>query len=80
MTDVLRAITCETADSFGELFGKYGAGLSWTLAEGMTCSEVEAFAALLDELGYPDGAQSWIDAHAEADEPGDMHYKGGESA
>lgn len=70
-------LTPETAASFGEAFGKHGAGLSWNMAEGMTCTEVEAFAALLVELGYPEGAQSWIDVHSASDEPGDMHYEGG---
>jgi hypothetical protein len=41
----------------------------------MTCSEVNAVASLLTVLGSPEGAQDWLSAHADSDDPeeGDTH-------
>jgi hypothetical protein len=69
-------ISDTTAEDFLERFGRFGASLAENIATGMTCCEIEAFAAVLADLGNAAAAQSWIDAHAEGDEPEDEHYRG----
>ncbi|MFB4273048.1 hypothetical protein [Nonomuraea sp. GTA35] len=41
----------------------------------LACSEVEALADLIAEMGRPDLAAAWIEHHAENDEPDDQHYR-----
>jgi hypothetical protein len=48
--------------------------LAGDLGERLTCSEVEALAEVFEFAGSEDGAQTWLDAHAEGDDEGDSHY------
>ncbi|NKS56563.1 hypothetical protein GS504_03200 [Rhodococcus hoagii] len=50
--------------------------LAHILAQELTCSEVDAVAALLDASGYNREADMWRKTHAEGDAPGDDHYTG----
>lgn len=43
-------------------------------ASHFTCSETEALCSLLDRFGRSDPAAALRRAHAEHDEPGDLHY------
>lgn len=64
----------DVASDFLATFGTFGAALAEEIATGMTCSEIESFAGMLRALDASDAADSWINAHAEGDEEGDMHY------
>ncbi|RBO91311.1 hypothetical protein [Nocardia puris] len=46
-----------------------------TIAENMSCREVEALAAVLRASGHDDVAQMWIGSHAAYDVDGDRHYR-----
>jgi Na+/H+ antiporter NhaC len=41
----------------------------------LSCSEVEALAALLTEMGCPELAATWIEFHAAGDDEGDAHHR-----
>lgn len=43
-------------------------------AQALTCSEVDALAAVLRICGADEGASAWVTRHAEADEEGNDHY------
>jgi len=45
------------------------------VAPSLTCVEAEALADVLRAYGAPGAADQWIEAHATADEEGDMHYE-----
>lgn len=54
-----------------------GGHLALHLGPQLTCTEVEAFAAMLVELGDP-AASAWlVQDHARSDQPGDQHYDPG---
>lgn len=62
------ALAHDFADSFNE-------HLAFDIATQLTCSEVEVLADLLTALECPGLATAWIDAHAEQDDPGDLHHR-----
>lgn len=50
--------------------------LMWELATKLTCGEAETFANFMAAFGGDDYAARFLDAHAETDEHGDLHYRG----
>ncbi|MDX3110153.1 hypothetical protein [Nonomuraea angiospora] len=61
----------EVAADFVSAFDSYCA---YDVAVRLNCGEVEALANLFTALGSPDLAATWIDAHAEDDDEGDLHH------
>ncbi|MEO3852600.1 hypothetical protein ABGB09_34125 [Streptomyces sp. B8F3] len=59
-TDVVSTFTAEVAGD---------------VARAMTCVEIDVFAELLEWLGDGDLASAWLDAHAQGDDEGDLHYR-----
>ncbi|WP_181785675.1 hypothetical protein [Streptomyces phytophilus] len=59
-TDFVSTFTGEVADD---------------LARAMNCVEIDVLAEMLESLGAADLASVWLDAHAEGDEEGDLHYR-----
>lgn len=60
-------------DSFREVWGS--GYLACDLGTKLTCSEVEALAALLKELGDVGSAECWIRDHSFGDDCGDVHCR-----
>ncbi len=68
-----QAVSTDVVESFINAFATgYLAG---DIGEKLCCSEVEALAALLRDLGYAPAADQWIKAHAGGDDCGDMHCR-----
>ena len=64
----------ETLENFAEVWGD--PYLLDDIGTSLSCTEAEALAALLRELGKDGSAVSLIDAHAEGDDEGDEHFRG----
>jgi hypothetical protein len=47
-----------------------------SVGKALTCTEVELLADIFRAVGRDEDAQRWVDAHAEADESIDAHYRG----
>jgi hypothetical protein len=60
-------------EDFTQAFGD-GYAVS-DIGTALTCTEADALAALLRELGKPDAATALIDSHAEGDDEGDAHFR-----
>jgi hypothetical protein len=55
----------------------FGDGMTADMAGGhFTCGEADSIALALILAGQPDAAQTWLEGHASADEPGDSHRIG----
>ncbi|MGR6922578.1 hypothetical protein ACU635_50705 [[Actinomadura] parvosata] len=65
-------IADEIAAGFVTAFDYYCAH---DVATTLNCGEVNALAELLAAMDEPDLAATWIDAHADGDDEGDMHYR-----
>ncbi|NAS22477.1 hypothetical protein GT755_12370 [Herbidospora sp. NEAU-GS84] len=60
------------ARDFGNTFDGY---VAHDVGTTLNCGEVEALAAVLIVLGFPELADVWIEAHALGDDEGDSHYQ-----
>jgi hypothetical protein len=66
-------IASETASHFLDVFAENL--FAHDVAPRMTCVEAEAVISILRAVGGEDAATVWLDAHAEGDEEGDLHYR-----
>jgi len=76
MTDRSRSEIADAAMAFCEIWAEVLAGLPDDYACYLNCTEANAAADLLRACGFDGTAGTVIRAHAEHDEPGDLHYAG----
>ncbi|MBO2461568.1 hypothetical protein [Actinomadura violacea] len=73
--------TPELHDALRMFLGVWRDGyLAHDIGTSLACTEAESLAELLTAAGLEDEAKNLIDWHADGDDAGDMHYRGGEDS
>ena len=63
----------EAAQNFKEVWGD--TMLADSIADSLTCKELEALTRLLRAVCDEDSARTWTECHTKGDEPGDLHFQ-----